>query len=319
MTAYTRVRLLFGLRILTWVALGACLVWFARRLNWPEVFAAFEGVDLGLAVAATCLAVLPILLQGLRWSSLVREVSDVPRGLPVAALAVGQAASAILPLRAGEAVRMELLARKADLPRATAIGTVAMDHGVNWLAMFAFAALLPLLLPVPKWMAVSIWAGTAGTLLVLAVMWRLAKKPPKLREGRLSRLLERVTHGLSAAHNPRAVAGAFLFAALGWAAEIGVAMLALAAFHFASDLPHGMVVLVGVNLALVIPSPPAALGNFELGAGAALVAFDADPSRAAAFALGLHAIQLLPVLLLGGVMLWQLRKRRRWGEGRRYA
>jgi uncharacterized membrane protein YbhN (UPF0104 family) len=67
-------------------------------------------------------------------------------------------------------------------------------------------------------------------------------------------------------------------------------------------------VIFGVNFALLIPSPPASLGNFELGAGTALVAFGGPTEHAAAFALGLHAMQLLPTRIMGGLMLTILRK-----------
>ena len=53
----------------------------------------------------------------------------------------------------------------------------------------------------------------------------------------------------------------------------------------------------------------AALGNFELGAGFALAAFGGQKEHAAAFALGYHALQLIPTLILGGLMLPLARKR----------
>jgi uncharacterized membrane protein YbhN (UPF0104 family) len=64
-----------------------------------------------------------------------------------------------------------------------------------------------------------------------------------------------------------------------------------------------MLVLFGVNLAMALPSPPASLGNFELGASSALLALGGSTERAAAFAIGYHAIQLLPTLIAGGLML----------------
>jgi uncharacterized membrane protein YbhN (UPF0104 family) len=124
--------------------------------------------------------------------------------------------------------------------------------------------------------------------------------------------------GLVAARDPRAVAQAAGFAALSWMVEIAVAMLALNAFHLPHDLPHAMAVLFGVNLALAIPSPPASLGNFELGAGSALVAFGGPTERAAAFAMGYHAMQLLPTLIMGGIMLAVLRRRTPGNPGTPY-
>src|SRR6267143_1923710 len=270
----TRQRLLLVLRIAAWTAIGACVVVFARKLDWDKVIRAFQGADLKLALLASLIVVPCSALQGLRWSSLVKGIRRVPRSIPVAALYVGQAASAFLPMRAGEAVRTELLARATGIGRATALGTVALDHSVNGVVMFAFAALLPALLP----------------------------------SGRIAHAVAHTRSGLMAARNPRAVAEAALFSALAWCLEICATLLALSAFHLPHDLPHAMGVIFGINLALAIPSPPAALGNFELGAGTALVAFGGDAGDAAAFAIGLHAVQLLPALVMGGLLLGTFRK-----------
>src|SRR6266446_5934135 len=304
----TRQRLLLVLRVAAWSAVGACVVVFARKLDWDKVFRAFQGADLKLALIATLIGVPCSALQGLRWSSLVKGIRRVPRSIPVAALYVGQAASAFLPMRAGEAVRTELLARATGIARATALGTVALDHSVNGVVMFAFAAVLPALLPVSRWVALVVWAGMAGAIgLVLTLLW-LAKHPESMPSGRIANAVARARSGLMAARDPRAVAQAGLFSALAWSLEIAVTMLALGAFHQPHDLPHAMGVIFGINLALAIPSPPASLGNFELGAGSALVAFGGDSGHAAAFAIGLHAIQLLPAMVMGGVMLHTFRK-----------
>ncbi|HET7785731.1 MAG TPA: lysylphosphatidylglycerol synthase transmembrane domain-containing protein [Myxococcales bacterium] len=307
----TRQRLLLIARIAAWIAVGACVVVFARRLDWDQVIHAFEGVDLRLAALATVLCIPGVLLQGLRWSSLVRGIRKVPRMTPIAAMYVGQAASAMLPMRAGEAVRTDMLGRASGLGRATALGTVALDHSVNGVVMFAFAALLPALLPVPHWMAAALWVGMAGAVALVLVLLRLAKHPESVPSGRIAAIVARARSGLMAARNPRAVAQAALFSAMAWIVEIAVTLLVLAAFHLPHDLPHAMAVIFGVNLALIIPSPPASLGSFELGAGSALVAFGGPTEHAAAFAIGLHAIQLLPTLVMGGLMLGYFRRRPR--------
>ncbi len=304
----TRQRLLLLLRVAAWIAVGVCVVMFARKLHWDEVLHSFEGVDLRLAVVAAAIGVPCIAFQGLRWSSLVRAVRRIPRFTPVAAMYVGQAASAFLPMRAGEAVRMALLARATGIGRATSLGTVALDHSVNGVVMFSFAAVLPALLPVPRWMALTVWIGMAGAVGLVVLLLHLAKHPEEIPNGRIASVVAKARSGLMAARSPRAVAQAAAFSAMSWICEICVTMLALAAFHLPHDLPHAMAVIFGVNFALLIPSPPASLGNFELGAGSALVAFGGPTEHAAAFALGLHAIQLLPTLIMGGLMLTILRK-----------
>ena len=136
-------------------------------------------------------------------------------------------------------MRTELLARATGIARATALGTVALDHSVNGVVMFAFAALLPALLPVPRWMAVVVWLGMIGAVtLVLTFLW-LAKHPESLPSGRIANAVARARSGLMAARNPRAVAQAAMFSA---------------------------------------------------------------------FAIALHAIQLLPTLVMGGLMATNFRK-----------
>ncbi|HUJ26781.1 MAG TPA: lysylphosphatidylglycerol synthase transmembrane domain-containing protein [Myxococcales bacterium] len=303
-----RRRLLFALRICAWVMVGAFAVLAARRLDWDQVFRAFAHADVGLLALATIVGLPCTLLAGLRWSSLVKAVRPVPRLTAVAAMYVGQAASALLPMRAGEAVRTELLARATGMGRATSLGTVALDHSVNGVVMFLFAAVLPALLPVPRWLAALVWIGACGAIALGLLLLRLAQHPEQVPSGRLAAIAVRVRSGLMAARSPRAVAQAAAFAALSWSVEIVTAMIALHAFDLPHDLAHAMAVLFGVNLALAIPAPPAALGSFELGAGLALTAFGGHTERAAAFALGYHALQLLPTLVMGGVMLPAVRR-----------
>src|SRR5437868_5056268 len=309
-----RQRAFFAIRIVAWLAVGGCVIIFARRLDWDQVFTSFEHANLGLALLAALAGLPCTALQGLRWSALVKAVRRVPRHTTVAAMYVGQAASAFLPMRAGEAVRTELLARASGMGRATSLGTVALDHSVNGLVMFALAALLPALLPVPRWMAVTLWAGMAGALALIGVLVWLAEHPEAHPPGRLAGLVSRMRSGLIAARNPRAVAQAAGFAALSWMVEISVAMLALAAFRLPHDVAHAMGVLFGVNLALAIPSPPASLGNFEMGAVLALAAFGGMAEQAADFAIGYHALQLLPILVMGGLMLPFFRRRENSGN-----
>jgi len=187
----SRARLLFILRVAAWVLVAACVALFARKLDWDQVIRSFQGVDLELAIVATLIGVPCTALQGLRWSSIVNGVRRVPRSTAVAAIYVGQAASAFLPMRAGEAVRTELLARATGIGRATALGTVALDHSVNGVVMFAFAALLPALLPVPRWVALVVWLGMAGAIaLVLTLLW-LAKHPESLPSGKIANAVAR--------------------------------------------------------------------------------------------------------------------------------
>src|SRR3954471_15350840 len=306
----TKHRLLAVARVLVWLVVAACVVIFARSIRWATVRDAFAAADGRLLAISAGLWICSTACQGTRWFALVRAVAKASWRSVLACYYVGQAGSVVLPMRAGEAVRIELLARRTGLSRAVALGTVAIDHTVNGCVMFVLAATLPFFLPVPAWTRAVVWAGVPLAFGLVLVMLRLARDPAHHpNASRFRQALNRLRGGLVGLRRPRSVSGAFAGAIAGWIVEIATTSCALAAFH----LPHGvgaaMAILFGVNLALIIPAPPANLGNFELGAGFAIVALGGDKAAAAAFALGLHAIQVVPALILGGTSLLGFRRR----------
>jgi uncharacterized membrane protein YbhN (UPF0104 family) len=74
---------------------------------------------------------------------------------------------------------------------------------------------------------------------------------------------------------------------------------------FALDLPltSAILVTVAINLSLVLPSSPAALGVFEAATIIALKAFDVPQAEALSYALVLHLLNLVPFLLIGAGLL----------------
>jgi|SRR5438067_3061881 len=297
-------------RVVVWLVVAICVVVFARSIRWGSVREAFAAADGRLLAIAAALWIGSTACQGTRWYALVRAVAKPAWRSVIACYYVGQAGSSVLPMRAGEAVRIELLARRTGLSRAVALGTVAIDHTVNGCVMFLLAATLPLFLPVPVWTRVVVWAGVPIAFGLVLVMLRLARDPTAHPgASKFRRSLDRLRGGLVGLRRPRSVLGAFAAAIAAWILEIGTTSCALAAFHLPHGIAAGMAILFGVNLALAIPAPPANLGNFELGAGFALVALGGNKDAAAAFALGFHALQILPVLVIGGISLLAFRGR----------
>jgi uncharacterized membrane protein YbhN (UPF0104 family) len=150
-----------------------------------------------------------------------------------------------------------------------------------------------------------VFGGSLAVVALVLILMKVAKSPPRpgARGGGLRGMVDRLRGGLAGIHNPKAVLLAAVAATLAWMLEIAHASLALATFHLPHGPAHAMGVLFGVNLLLALPAPPGNLGNFEVGAGVSLVALGGNAEAAAAFALGYHALQLLPTLLTGAIFL----------------
>jgi uncharacterized membrane protein YbhN (UPF0104 family) len=80
------------------------------------------------------------------------------------------------------------------------------------------------------------------------------------------------------------------------------------AFNFDLSLVHWLFVIALTNLATAIPSAPAGFGTFHGAAIGSLLALGAgvSPDTAAAFALVLHATQVIPVTTVGALSYFKL-------------
>jgi len=60
----------------------------------------------------------------------------------------------------------------------------------------------------------------------------------------------------------------------------------------------GLLVVIAVGLAMILPSPPAALGVFEGATVVAVQAYDVPHADALSFGLVLHALNFLPFIAI---------------------
>jgi uncharacterized membrane protein YbhN (UPF0104 family) len=74
-------------------------------------------------------------------------------------------------------------------------------------------------------------------------------------------------------------------------------------FHLGLGLSAGLLVVVAVNLAMIIPSGPAGLGVFEAATLAVLLPYHVDRPTALSYALLLHALNLIPFIVFGYIAL----------------
>ena len=256
-----------------------------------------------------------------RWRWLFPPGPEPPGIMP--ATMIAYMANAVLPLRAGEVVRVYVLARKLrESERMTGAqsvwlvtATLVVERVLDSLAIVSILAMLVLVIPLPR---VIEWA--AGVLLVIdvvgvSVLVAIVRAPEASR-----RLLLRLTGRWPAA--ARTVVSIFdtgLRGLDGIRTPSHLPRLAawtmLRAVHL--DLPFraGWTVLAFVGVGISVPSAPGYVGVFHAAATAALEVFGVSRSAALAFALLYHASVIVPTTLVGWLFL--LREHISLGEARR--
>jgi len=287
-------------------------------VSLPDAADALAESDLRWLVPATIVFVAGVGLRGVRWWLLFDARERPSLGEVSRALLIGYFFNNILPARAGEAAKVISLHARTKTPRAEIIGTVVAER------VYDLLALLIILFAAYPWLPPISWLRTAATFAIVvvaalsvlvfllvrhderAIHWLLSP----LRRIRRDGFAERVelaaingTRGLVAIREPRIALMSILLTILSWVVLSFSYWILMQAFSLDVPFAAGLLVTVTINMGLVLPSAPAAIGVFEAATVIALKVFDIPQAEALSYALVLHLLNLIPFLLAGTVLL----------------
>ena len=262
-------------------------------------------------------------MRVLRWRSLFAPGRRPPVGAVAAATMIGYLFNNIMPARAGEAARVVALTQRAGTPAAEIVGTVVVERAYDVLSILIIFFCASPWLPAVGWFgAAAVFAGVMAVLLGVAI-WVLAvhgdrplrfvlrplARLPKLSVERVERAGVELAAGLTGLRDRRVAVEAFVWSIGIWLMSAVWAWFVLLAFQPQLSFAAGVLVIVAIGLAMIIPAPPAAVGVFEAAGVLALKAYGISQTDALPFALVLHVVNFVP-FILAGVITLQLAARR---------
>ena len=293
-----RLALALRLGVIAIVVVG---VWFfVRNLEWDKLGHAFASAKLWPLVAAIVLNLCCLWGKATSWRIMLAPRFDVPIKRLFRYAIAAFAASAIAPARAGEVLRVWTLKRRDGVPAAATAAVAVAEKLLDGITMLVLVAPVPWLLPgLPKWVGGSILLCSAiAVVLFVGLCIAVART-----EGTGSRsIVRRFIVGMHVLRSPKRLAGAFGVIMLVWLADLGQVMLVFYAVGISLPIAAGLLTLFTLNLTIMVPSTPAQVGAFEVGALAGLKLLHVEDERALAFALLYHTLQVIPVIV-GGLAL----------------
>ncbi len=268
------------------------------------------------------------LFKGIRWYRLTGEVGK-KAGLfrVIAANVSGQLLNLIYPARAGDVSRVMLIGQGGS-EKAFTLGTVVLEKLADLVAYVLLAALLLVQLPLPTWLTrpVTILGGVAIAGMAFVIWWvsstargeRLgswlaSRKVRWLPEQSWSHLIELVQMSLTAIELMRRrklVLELSFWTALVWLTAMASNALIWIALgmqdtHPGDILPASLLLLIGLMAGVAVPSVPGRIGVFEYICILALAVFGIGQAQALTYGIILHAVVLLPALVIGAAaLLW---------------
>lgn len=291
-----------GLILLRFLPPAALIAWIVIASPWEDLFSRLDGIPLTpilLALAVNFGFIMPV--RTLRWRSAM--VNPPSLGRIYAAMVEGQTAAVVLGMGVGDLFRSARLGSNAG-SFSQVLGTAVADRACEYLALMIMLAASVLLGRVPApWIAVPV-----AYVAVLAILVgkrdffdRHLCRWPRVQAGLAS---------LATSLSVRRVLAMTGLAFLAWSGELLMLHLVLGAMGLPTGLGTAVVVLVGINLAIAIPGPPANLGTYEAGVVVSLTALGVSMDAALSFGLFYHALHAVPVALLGAAF-WTFRDNRR--------
>ena len=298
------------------------LGWLCYTYDFAEFVSALARAQAVYLIPAFGLLLLSFLVRALRW----RAIFSVPArpSLPnaFATMMTGYLFNNLMPARAGELVRVYLLAKVAALSKSMVLGTVVVERVADFMVFGVLLAFAMQAQPVPDWVARAIATLVIMGALALGALalfqglagraWRLFSPALNALPDRFSQSLQRIARSLLAGIQGLAGLGAaarFIgYSVVIWLAELGI----LGTIAFAFGLPLGfrdvLFVLLVIAAGSIVPASPGYVGTFEFFGLKALALLGHDGPVALGFVVTLHAVSLLGSSALGALGLMAIHR-----------
>lgn len=312
--------------VLGLVISAACLWLVSREVPFAQVGPALKQAHFWWLVPALLALAVDVIIRAERWSVLLRPMAAISWRRLLSPTIIGYMGNAVLPARLGEVLRATLLgrvlqdaapagARLSDWTSA-ALGSVALERLLDGIVTVAILAVTARLVPHPAWLTAGLDAVAAVCFALIVMLAMLVVfRPTVIRLlhrwfGHLSwaaRPLGWIDHllaGLEALRNPRLMIRALALTMMIWGVSVLEFYWVIRAFDLPLDMIQAAFLMVGIGLATVIPSAPAALGTFELASMALLAMLGIAKAAAFSFTIVMHLMWSVPLLLAGLLLMW---------------
>jgi uncharacterized membrane protein YbhN (UPF0104 family) len=277
----------------------AGVVWWASKQQAPQLPSTPK--EIAALIGAIALYALATVVRSERWQRLLQDEGATPHRADTYALTVvGYMGNNVLPARAGDAIRVVLMAPRASTSNRTVVGTLVAER------LLDVAVLLVLFVVVGYGLlgevggnSVELIAAIAVAGIVAAIVgWRLIQRNERLH-GMIAPIAS-ATLGLRRAHHGLRLLGLTVVV---WAIEAGVWMSVGAAVGFGMDPIEGLYLVALASVFSMIPSGPGYAGTQDAAVAIGIKAIGGTGGIKVGYLLMLRFVIVVPITLLGLILM----------------
>jgi len=279
------------------------VVWWASKQEAPELPSG--GSSIGWMVGAAALYTLVSLLRGERWHRILHVTGvEARRSDSYGLTTVGYMGNNVLPARAGEMLKVVLLAKRTEASKRTLFGTVLGERGLDAIALgtiFAivvFGVLSETTLPSDRPFVLA-GIGLALVAATAAAVWFLRRHHVVERVRDFIRPLADAPKALLGRIGLVLLAGTFVI----WAVEAGVYLAVARAVELDISAMGALYLVALTNLFAMLPAAPGYVGTFDAAVIFGVKAIGGTAHLALSYLLVLRFMLFVPITVVGLVVM----------------
>lgn len=295
----------------------ALLAYCLKDIKPAEIRLLAERVNLYFLIPALLAAILYIYLRAMRWRSIIGQVRKVPAFHCLTLYAAGQTLGMLMPALTGQVGRVMLFSKKASLRKTFVFSTLVLEILFDAISLIVFMFVTSLAFVFPSEYRYLSFVVAGGTVIVLMVLYFILHNQERLDSLCRRRLRHRwpgvyistkkfmrsFTKGIELLRSSHHIAGAMVYSMASWTVHMFVIWFLIKSFGFQVPFAAASVIMIVNTIVLMVPITPGNAGTFEFAVSASLAAFGVGRSDAVLFALALHMIDIIPVVLFGGLFM----------------
>ncbi|HTM43715.1 MAG TPA: lysylphosphatidylglycerol synthase transmembrane domain-containing protein, partial [Polyangiaceae bacterium] len=282
-------------------------------MSLSEVWREIGNVSLPILSLTLVTKFVNLLLGAMRTQVLIRNQHRFTLGALLDSQLAGFAGNNLLPLRFGDLVRIDYMAKRGGLTHSACLQVVVMERLLDVLSLVALCLLLLPFVSVGLQLGSAFYLATVasigGAVAILAARqkpeWfiRAFKQVVGLGGDRVSQFLvpkgERFVRELSLVSTGRSTAPAFLISVAIWGVSMASVWTWFWAFNVTLPWYAPFLVLIFLAFGMALPATPGQVGTYHYFVAAALTVCGLDRVHALSIAVVAHAASIVPFTILG--------------------
>ena len=284
-----------------------------NKVNISELWFYLRAANIFYIALAILLIIFSVAIRAERWQLLLEPMKKISFLPLFSSTMIGYFGNAVMPFRFGELLRAYSIGSMKKIDVSGAFGTILLERLLDMLGLVFTMLIFSWFYPFEHGgKSVMFFIAFSSILLFSFVLWLGSKqshfflnlkkisilKAPILQ--RLLVIINKIVEGITSIRDTKHVGQIIIHTIFMWIVYFSVTYSVILATNISIDWIGVGIILISTSLALAIPAAPGGLGTYHAAAVYILTSyFFIDRVESQAFAVILHAVGFLPLLLIG--------------------